>query len=651
MPTHPGIHKDFEFDPYSSDARRAIGKISQSFYVTKSFRPVSIGNSTYTAILARPTDEFSVYVNADRELLFIFSEYTSFEIRTLEAFDHFYAGLDSARIDRSIRFLVSDDEQIETKIQHYLNQTPEYPVMVPITFQNLLRQPGNPMLVSTRRNFLLRDLFGYQNPLREETFFFGRQKIVIDTLDLAKSGQSSSLFGLRKSGKTSTIYALMRKAKSYGCTPIFIDCQDPAVHSRRYEGLLHHILTQIRKAVGNSKPILEFKGEIHDVSIAFREHLTSALGQTSNKILLVFDEIENISPRTAASEHWRSGRDPLYFWQILRSFIQGDKAARVSICLVGTSPQLLEIPEIDEVANPMYLFVQKRFMPSLTFDETREMIQRLGHFMGMEFTDDIIIDLHRDYGGHPFFTRQVCSRIHQLLPVLRPITVSKSRLIDAQKSFGAQLATYLADIVKSLRDFYPEEAEVLRAVAQGDSVEAQEYLTDAPELIDHLIGYDLVKSSGGSVELKINAIRSALKIVFSDVGVEGQWKEISRRRNALEVSIRRSLFYFAKMIGFSVWEDILKECIPERRHESFSSTDPSVLLGVESSPLYFSDLLFLIKDERVLPYLGEDRRRILTALNRVNRERTDAHAKALGSEDFDALRREFEFLEGIFATV
>jgi hypothetical protein len=97
--------------------------MAAQLYVTKSFRSIEIGNSQYFAIIARPTDEYSIYINTDREVLFVFSQYETFEIRTLEAFDEFYSLLESSRIDRSIRFLVSGDDRIEAIVKHYLDHT------------------------------------------------------------------------------------------------------------------------------------------------------------------------------------------------------------------------------------------------------------------------------------------------------------------------------------------------------------------------------------------------------------------------------------------------------------------------------------------------------------------------------------------------
>lgn len=402
MVTRSGFHPATKFSDYPAEIIPSIRAIANEFYVTRSFDKESVGNSEYWGLLARPAQEFSVHLNTDREILFVFSKYETFEIRTLEAFDLFYLQLEQKRIDKSIRFLISGDPRTNQIIHQYLQQHPEYPIVVPANISDV-RNKGTALLDSVRRNFLTRDLFGYQNPLREETFFFGRQEQVNTVLDLAKSGQSSSMFGLRKSGKTSSIYAIMRKAKAFGCTPVFLDCQSPAVHARRYNELLSLVVSESRKAVGNNKIIPAIEGSEVEVAEKFREQFKTVISQSKSNFLIIFDEIENISPGTASSLHWERERDCLLFWQNIRSFIQKDSGGKVALCIVGTSPKLLEEPTLSGAPNPVYLFTQKRYISALSYQETKEMIDRLGFFMGLDFEDSQIAKLHQLYGGHPFF--------------------------------------------------------------------------------------------------------------------------------------------------------------------------------------------------------------------------------------------------------
>jgi hypothetical protein len=112
MTTRAGFHKFTSFDQYPAAFNAAIQSIGKNFYVTRSFSRETVGSSEYWCLLARPVDDFSVHLNADRELMFLFSKYETFEIRTLEAYDIFYDHLEKSRIDKSIRFLISNDQNI-----------------------------------------------------------------------------------------------------------------------------------------------------------------------------------------------------------------------------------------------------------------------------------------------------------------------------------------------------------------------------------------------------------------------------------------------------------------------------------------------------------------------------------------------------------
>ena len=231
--------------------------------------------------------------------------------------------------------------------------------------------------------------------------------------------------------------------------------------------LLSYIIGEIRRSFGQKAALPSLGRDLPEVSENFFLHMDNALGKSKNSVLLIFDEIENISPKTAASPHWKEGHDTVYLWQILRSYNQSENKGRLSICIVGTSPHILEAAKINDIANPVYLYAQKRFIPSLTFDETREMVERLGYFMGLEFPAEVVADLQKEFGGHPFFTRQVCSKIHQLASANWPLRVSGAALQRAKTEFYGQLESYLRDILEQLRENYPEEFTILKAVVDA----------------------------------------------------------------------------------------------------------------------------------------------------------------------------------------
>jgi hypothetical protein len=322
MPTFPGVNPIFELAAFPLSERQAIMRFSRHFYITRAAQSVQVGNSNYRAFLMRPTEDVSAVLNVEREIVVLFADYQTFESRTLRAFDLTCDQFDDVRVDRSLRFLVTRDQNIEATIRHYLLQDPEYPIVIPFKYDDFRSTTDDFIFNAVRRNYLIRDLFGYQSPLKHEYYFFGRKALVESVLDLHKSGQNSSLFGLRKSGKTSTIYAIQRRAKTANCRTLVIDCQDPAVHAKRFGPLLEYILLEIRREL-NLKQITIRLGDKPDyISQNFQRLMNEFLNAAGADVLLIFDEIENISPKTAASPHWRGQEDALLFWQTTRSFFQ-----------------------------------------------------------------------------------------------------------------------------------------------------------------------------------------------------------------------------------------------------------------------------------------------------------------------------------------
>jgi hypothetical protein len=506
---------------------------------------MQVGNSNYRAFLMRPAEEMSVALNVEREIAVLFADYETFEARTLHAFDQVYRQFDDVRVDGSLRFLISADQNIENLIRHYLQQNPEYPIIVPFRYEEFLQYKDGFLFYAIRKNYLIRDLFGYQLPLKHEYFFFGRTKLVENVLDLHKSGQNSGLFGLRKSGKTSTIYAIQRRAKTSGCRTLLLDCQDPAIHAKRSTALLEYIVLQARQEFGLKSVDTSLGSSPDQASENFRRLMTHTLNDARTDILLIFDEVENISPKTAASIHWRESNDALLFWQTLRAFVQQTKKYRLTFCFVGTNPHLFELAKISDIDNPVYLFAPKTFIPMLTFGETKEMVTRLGYFMGLDFDSSVISHLHNRFGGHPFFIRQLCSKIHKTAPLTRPHKVSLAVCRSAEQDSGSDIVGYLNEIMNSLQTFYPDEYSMLEYLSNGEVntfLELAEYSTD---YIEHLIGYGIIVRRGDDYEFAFDLVASAIKANLNrekDTSLEHKRREISRRRNVVEEEIRSFLF-------------------------------------------------------------------------------------------------------------
>jgi hypothetical protein len=652
MTTFAGINTKFEIIAFPPKDQRAIRRFSQHFYITRACDSVQVGNARYRGFLMRPTEEMAAVLNVEREVPVLIADYETFEARTLLAFDRMFEQFDDVRVDRSFRILISGDKDIAQLIRHYLTQDPEYPIIISFHYDDFSRPTDDFLFSAIRGNYLIRDLFAYQSPLRQEYFYFGRESLVEGVIDLHRSGQNSGLFGLRKSGKTSTIFAIQRRARSAACRTLVIDCQDPAIHSKRYGALLEYIVLAIRDTLGLKRINIKM-GDIPDqISENFRKNLDQSLSDAKSNVLMIFDEIENISPKTAASAHWREKDDSLLLWQTLRAYFQNPGKYKITFCFVGTNPQLFEMPKIVNIDNPIYLFAPKTFIPMLSFVETQEMVKRLGYFMGLDFSDSVIAHIHQRFGGHPFFIRQFCSQIHKKTPLTRPRHISLQVCRDIEGE-SLDIKGYLDEILTQLKAFYPEEHEMLELLARGDRETFREMTEYSAAFTEHLMGYGIIVKRGEDYEFAFDAVAASVKANLRDtahMNLEQKRSEISRRRNKIEEEVRATLYRWARKLPLDAWESAFASCITEVRKKQIGDITINQAFSRTNSPLNFVETLKFVQCVTEMALEGTSMSEITGAMDLVNRMRIDAHAKQITDEDYNRLQEAFELLESVFLT-
>lgn len=224
------------------------------------------------------------------------------------------------------------------------------------------------------------------------------------------------------------------------------------------------------------------------------------------------------------------------------------------------------------------------------------------------------------------------------------------KIDEAMEKFGGQIDSYLDDTLKNLEVFYPEEFDILRQVAIGDLHEISEYGREAPDLIDHLIGYDLITRRGDDFDIRYDTVKSALVRKFKTKDTEFYWTQCMIRRNRLETSIRNQLFFASKRLSSNEWFDIIKETLSTNRFEALRSTEPKVLFSQKSSPLYWTDLINFVRSEKVFLHLGSQKESIVKAMSKINfLGRSDSHAKKISELEFQDLDAAFSILEDEFA--
>src|SRR5207237_4122773 len=132
------------------------------------------------------------------------------------------------------------------------------------------------------------------------------------------------------------------------------------------------------------------------------------------------DEIENVTLGVSSASHWE--QDFLPFWQTLRSLHQ---VTRGGFCFTvsGVNPRALEVERIGKTDNPLFATVNSYYLEPFSQPELREMVRRLARFMGLRVDESLFSLLGEEYGGHPFLTRQACSKLAARL-TSRPATLT-----------------------------------------------------------------------------------------------------------------------------------------------------------------------------------------------------------------------------------
>jgi len=376
--------------------------------------------------------------------------------------------------------------------------------------------------------------------------------------------------------------------------------------------------------------------------------MRQTLGNVRSDVLLIFDEIENISPRTAASQHWRAGRDTVLFWQTLRAFFQREGKHKLTFCFVGTNPHLFEMPRINDIDNPVYLFAPTTFLQPLSSIDVQTMCSRLGYFMGLDFDLAVVNHIHRRYGGHPFFVRQLCSRIHQLEPLQRPVAVSLDICSKAEAGGAAAVRGYVREILGGLKEFYPEEYELLRYLARGDIENFNSIASAYPEFVEHLMGYGVLIKRGEAHEFLFDAVKDAMLSIEGDgKSSDNKWDEVSARRNKVEEEIRTVLFHWASQLPAEDWAAACDACIP-RQVERMGRLGQRDFFSRNQSPLYLLDLLAFVKYSGRYASNLSLQSEISRAFDVVNKLRIDAHAKGISEEEYGTWNSAMTILEDNF---
>lgn len=547
---------------------KAIRSLSKYGLITFS-REQRFKSSYYTFHFFKPVSVLRELYNLGNEVLILCTAdgMNDFKSRTKDFLDYLLITSEEFknRLDKITCILIDENNDIISIVKEDRIQTPDTRLIVPFSIDELQNGISEDDLQNRFRDFLYeRDLFGIASPLNSDTLFFGkdRNNIISDLYGKYKQGEQGGLFGLRRIGKTSVLNLLRLRIEKENGAAVYFDCSQ--YHHNRWNDFLLRIIEQIvdayREEAGESGqariqekdvPILNEERYLEEKAMkSFEKDIKQiyyALGKS--RILLIFDEIESIGYTTSPSEHWKNGKDALYFWQALRAIIQTNNDY-FSFLIAGVNPQMIELGRIQEYDNPIFGMFTPIYMDLFDYDDVKTMISNIGAHIGLKFEEQVFSKLVEDYGGHPFLTRQVCSKISAELlkkKIPRPAIVTKNSYDRNAKDYKMDMVGVIEQILGVLENYYPKEFQLLKKLALDGRTAFSKEIANGEKIIQHLCGYRLIEKEEGEYFIRIKSIEEYLvdKYVY-DKTLDSQVDkrlQLNLRREKLEVKLRNVIFY------------------------------------------------------------------------------------------------------------
>jgi hypothetical protein len=633
-----GIKQNLQLDMFSSAEKIIIEKLSESWQINFS-KKVTFKKSEYSFLLVRGSERISQEFHLSREILILIID-DKFIPRCLDFVDKTMEDYHN-RLDKLCVILICNDADLENKITRIIQQDKETRIIIPFSYNEILNYTDNIeefQIRKLKKHFYERDLFAYETPLKTDIYFYGRENIIQNLYGKYNSGQCATLFGLRRIGKTSSLYAIFRLMDMREEPYVYIDCSEPSFHKRRWNESLFLIIEELHKKVLNSSKCGITKDESlyteKNASRLFEDDLRKIFNAKGKKrILIVLDEIENITFDISPSLHWKDDLDFIYFWQVLRSVFQKEQDL-LSITIAGVNPKAIETPIISGYDNPIYRYMNITYLPFFDSKEVREMITSIGLYMGMDFDEEIFTYLTDDFGGHPFIIRQICSKLFNEIKNNSSNNnkhISKYFYEERRESLTKSIYDYLDLIIIILKDKYPLEYELLEHLAEDDTKTFDEYANESIEIIEHLLGYGLIKKNSSTYHFKIKSIKPYIKEKSSINSIPrtmaAKWSKISEKRNSLETDLRLLIKQVLR-INYGIEEGkkkFLAILSNKSKYENISFND------MFKSHLYFEDLRKIIEKEWQIfdKIFNKDKTIFSRHMEIINSHRSDAHANEI----------------------
>lgn len=608
-------------------------------------------------MFAKPTKAIQGSLAIDREVLILIANYSNLHARTIVICQDTIKA-EQPRLQPDIVIIVHADPEGDESLRTWAREAG-------ITVLPIFRASAGAMppaaIVRQRlaRELFTSDSFQITGPVSDDNEFFGRREQVNDTLRQLRAGRICALFGLRKVGKTSMINRIISQATSSGSPKVaMVDCSLRGFNEMRAQDALRALARLARLA--NDHGYAHISQTLHrgETSIMSTFDMLWANSSPNSPLLIVFDEIDYITPDSQTSPHWIT--DFNEFWRELRAIVQESRRQGMPLGMLvsGASSRSFRVADIGGVENSVLHFVPEDYLSPFADGAADAMIGALAKRCGLDIDREGRAQIATTCAYLPYWIRMAGSYIHRHVDIdKRPSKLEAGVVRDLCRDFSTTEGAEIARVaLENLRRVDTPMFDVFRRCVLGEPVSVREARP--------LVRYGLVRDRAGKVLVESDVAKSGLALLERlqaetvtrtdlaqgrpslELG-DAEWAEelasISKRRNVLE---RKTRDFVRVVLRMTVppersWRETVLAALPQPRRDECAALSSDTLM----SRLYWKELGSVMAREwnSFSEFFG-DKRRLQQAFELLN-DRPDAHAKEVDLADIALQRRELTWLE------
>ena len=257
----------------------------------------------YACVVLRPTKRMRANIGVDRELLLVASNFSDQQQRILK---FIVQEIDNSqgRLENSIALIVHLDKDGNQKLRNWGRESG---ISIIAINANTRIQSEEDLERRLSAQLYTHDPFDVSGPVSSDTSFFGRREEAIDLARKLQIGQIRSCLGIRKIGKTSIINrVLLEIEKTQDCICVMADCSRDEIFEASAETVLISFAESIIsiEASGNRYGSLVVHSHTGSL-VEARGLLGRSILSIDKPVILIFDEIDYITPGSPTSVHWK----------------------------------------------------------------------------------------------------------------------------------------------------------------------------------------------------------------------------------------------------------------------------------------------------------------------------------------------------------